>query len=193
MLMAEDAVRLLYQRGAFDESSVRITSQALLFYAVGIPAQAIMRIFRTAFFNLKDTWTPTKIALVRIAIKIILSWVLVRQFAHMGIALAESVSLVANALLLFCFLPKELRGQEGWKTGTALAQTVAGCLVMAAVVYLVRTEVNGLFSAPLELVSLALLGVVVYVLFALLFRVEASQFALKTLTQLGAKYLPRSS
>ena len=193
MLMAEDAVRLLYQHGAFDEYSVRITSEALLFYAVGIPAQAIMRIFRTAFFNLKDTWTPTKIALVRIAIKIILSWVLVRQFSHVGIALAESVSLVANALLLFCFLPKELRGQEGRKTGTALAQTAAGCLVMAAVVYLVRTEVNGLLNAPLELVSMALLGVLVYGFFALIFRMEASQFVLRTLTQLGAKYIPRSS
>jgi putative peptidoglycan lipid II flippase len=192
MLMTEDVMRLLYQRGAFDESSVRMTSQALLFYAAGIPAQAIMRIFRTAFFNLKDTWTPTKIAFVRLAVKIALSWVLVRQFAHIGIAMAESVSVIVNALLLFRYLPKELKGEEGWRTGAALVQTLAVCLVMAAAVYLTRVELNGIINGPLELMSLVLLGGLVYGAGALVLQMEAGQSVLQVVRRLGTRYLPRT-
>jgi len=189
MLLAEDIVKVLYQRGAFDEASVRLTAQALLLYAIGVPAQAIMRIFRNAFFNLKDTWTPTKIALGRIALKIILSWILVGSLAHRGIALAESLSLTANAFVLFCFLPRELKGQEGWKTLAAFAQTLAGCVVMGAVVYFAQEKLNGMFSLPLELVSLVLLGGATYGAAALLFQAEVSHSILKALTELGGKYL----
>jgi putative peptidoglycan lipid II flippase len=191
MLLAEDVMRLLYQRGAFDESSVRMTSQALLFYAAGIPAQAIMRIFRTAFFNMKDTWTPTKIAFVRIGVKIGLSWILVRQFAHMGIAMAESVSLMVNALLLYRCLPEELKGQEGRRTGAALVRTLGVCLFMATAVYLTRVELDGMIEGPLELPALVLLGGVVYGAGALFLQVEAGQSVFQLIRQLGTKYMPR--
>jgi putative peptidoglycan lipid II flippase len=189
MLIAEDVIRALYQRGAFDEASVRLTGQALLFYAIGVPAQAIMRIFRNAFFNLKDTWTPTKIALVRIGIKIVLSWILVQPLAHRGIALAESLSLFANAVFLFCFLPRELKGQEVWKTLGAFAQTLAGCAVMGTVVYLVQERIDGIFSLPLEIGGLILLGAATYGLTALFFQVEVSHSLLRTATELAGRYI----
>lgn len=193
MLTAEVSVRALYQRGAFNETAVQLTSQALFFYAIGVPAHAMMRVFRSTFFNLKDTWTPTKIALVCIGLKIILSWVLVGSLAHRGIALAESISQIANALFLFYFLPGEVKGQEGWKTASSFVQTLAGCVVMGAVVYLVRAKVDGLLSPSLELASLVFLGVAIYGIFALLFQDEASDPVLKMLAQVRTKYLPRSS
>ena len=151
-----------------------------------------MRIFRNAFFSLKDTWTPTKIALGCIGLKIILSWILVRPLAHRGIALAESLSLITNAFFLFCFLPQELKGKEGWKTLAAFAQTLAGCVVMGTVVYFAQERLNGMFSLPLELVSLVLLGAAIYGATALLFQAEVSHSVLKTVTELGGKYSQRS-
>lgn len=193
MVTAEVVVRALYQRGVFDETAVRLTSQALFFYAIGFPAHAIMRVLRRTFFSLKDTWTPTKIAITCIGIKIVLSWILIQHLAHSGIALAESISQVTNALFLFCSLPKDVKGQEGWKTGASFAQTLAGCLVMGLVVYLVREKVDGLFAPSLELASLVLMGAAVYGAIALLFQMEAGHAVLKAFAELGAKYLPRNS
>lgn len=193
MMTAEVIVRVLYQRGAFNEVAVRLTSEALFFYAIGVPANAMTRVFRNTFFGLKDTWTPTKIALICISIKITLAWFLIPYMAHLGIALADSISQISNAVFLFCLLPKPVKGEEGWKTLGSFAQILAGCLIMGTVVYLVKERVDGLFSPSVELVSLVLLGAVVYGVLALLFRVEPSQSVLKALTQLGIKHRLRKA
>jgi len=130
MALAEPLVRVLYQRGAFDETSVRLTSQALFFYAIGFPAWATSRILARTFFGLKDTWTPSKIALLCMGLKIILAWVLIRPLAHMGIALAESLSEITKASLLFFFLPDQVKGDEGWNTVKSLGRTLATSILM---------------------------------------------------------------
>jgi putative peptidoglycan lipid II flippase len=188
MMTAGPIVQAIYQRGAFDENAVALTSQALFFYAIGFPAYAIARIFRGTYFGLKDTWTPTKISLGCIGIKIVVAWLLVGPMAHRGIALADSISQIINVVLLFCFLPQEVRGDEGWKTAKAFAQTMAACLAMGAVVYFAQERIYGLYGPILELGSVVLLGVAVYCAAALLLRMEASQSVLKAVTELGGKY-----
>lgn len=193
MLTAEAMVKALYQRGAFDETAVQLTSQALLCYAIGFPALAMMRVLRRTFFGLKDTWTPTKIAVVCIGIKIILSGILIRYFAHRGIALAESIAQIINAATLFYLLPKELKGEEGRRTLVSFARTLGCCAVMGVVVYFTKETLYELFSPALELAFLVLLGVAVYGVIAFFFQAQAINSALKIVTALGGKYLPRSS
>jgi putative peptidoglycan lipid II flippase len=192
MVTADALVRALYQRGAFDEAAVELTSQALLFYAVGFPAVAVMRILRRTFFSLKDTWTPTKVALVCIGIKIFLAWILIGPLRHTGIALADSLSQIANAAVLFYLLPREVKGEEGRKTLGAFGQTVLGAAVMGIVVYIVKEQVDGWFAPSLCVIFLVALGAAVYGTIAL-FQVEARQSMFKALTELGGKYMPRSS
>jgi putative peptidoglycan lipid II flippase len=192
MLTAEPLVRTLYKRGAFDETAVALTSQALFFYSIGVPAHGISRLFRSTFFGLKDTWTPTKIAIGCTGFKIVLSWILIGPLAHAGIAMAESVSQITNAILLFCFLPNEVKGDEGWRTLTSLGQSLTSGVIMGAVVYLAK-ETTQLSSPLLELTALILVGGAVYAVIGLLSQGEASQTVLKALTQFGGKYLARSS
>lgn len=193
MMIAEDVVRVLYQRGAFDETSVHLTSQALFFYAIGFPAQALSRILNRTYFGFKDTRTPSKLALVRIGIKIVLSWILIYPLSHRGIALAESLSQIIRIIFLFLFLPDRVKGQEGWNTVKSFARTVAAAALMATVVYFAQERMDGLVSIPLELAALVLLGVAVYGLITYRFQGEEVQFLLKSVTSLGAKYLPSRS
>jgi putative peptidoglycan lipid II flippase len=185
-------VRVLFQRGSFDETSVALTSGALAFYALGFPAHAIMRVLRRTYFSMKDTWTPTKIALGCIGLKVLLSWFLIGPLAHLGIALAESLSQTANAVLLFVFLPREIKGHEGAKTLVSFGQTAAMGGVIALLLYVAKEAVDGRVSPPLELVSLAVVGAAVYATFALVFQGEASRSVLKTLTAF-APFRPKKS
>jgi peptidoglycan biosynthesis protein MviN/MurJ (putative lipid II flippase) len=72
------------------------------------------------FLSFKDTWTPTKLSLVRVGVKILLAWVLVGPLAHIGLALAESFSHIVRTLCMFFFLPEQIRGKEEWKTVKSL-------------------------------------------------------------------------
>ena len=193
MVAAEPIVRLLYQRGAFDETSVRLTSQSLACYAIGFPALALSRVLTRTFISLKDTWTPTIQSLLRIAVKVLLSWVLIQQFAHIGLALAESFSQILRTLLMFFLLPKEVKGQEEWNTIKSFAQTLAAGVLMGFVVYLVREQITGLFSVPVELAALVLLGIASYGAIAVVRKGEEVQFLFKAFTALGVKALPRKS
>jgi putative peptidoglycan lipid II flippase len=162
MVLAESIVKVVYQRGAFDETSVRLTSLALMVYAIGFPGASMSAILNRTFFSLKDTWTPTKVALVSIGIKIILCWLLIEPLAHVGIALADSLSQIVNAVLLFCCLPDGVRGHEGWRTAKSIGQTLTAAILMGGVVYFSKEKLSGLLTVPLELSALVVLGVTAY-------------------------------
>jgi putative peptidoglycan lipid II flippase len=170
MVLAEPIISLVFQRGAFDETSVRITSQALMFYAIGLPAAAITAILSRTFFGLKDTWTPTKVAFIRHGTRIALSWLLIGWLGHRGIALADSVSLILSTLCLFLYLPEEIKGQEGWATLRSFGQTVAASVLMLVVVYAVKARVIEFASASVGLLSLVFLGIAIYAAITLLMR-----------------------
>lgn len=193
MVMAEVIVRAVYQRGAFDEASVHLTSQALFFYAIGLPASCIATVLNQTFFGLKDTWTPTKMALLRMGLKIFLSWLLIHPLAHLGIALAESVSHVIRVFLLFFLLPDQVKRQEGWKTAKSFGQILAASLAMGVVIYFINESVNGLFSIPVELAALVLLGAAMYCVISFLLRCEEFESLLDTLKATVTKYLPKAS
>jgi putative peptidoglycan lipid II flippase len=194
IVIAEPLVRALYHRGAFDETSVRLTSQALACYAIGFPAEALSRVLTRTFLSMKDTWIPSKAALWRIGVKIFLAWLLVRPFAHVGLALAESFSHIFRATLMFFLLPEEIKGQEEWKTIKSFGQTLATCILMGGMVYLVKGHLTGLVNAPMELFVLVLCGVASYSALTFLRRGdEEVQSLLKAVTDLGGKYFPRRS
>ena len=65
---------LLFQRGAFDPVTTRLTAEALLYYAVGLWAFSGVRIVVSAFYALQDTKTPVKIAVISLLVKHLLEY-----------------------------------------------------------------------------------------------------------------------
>jgi putative peptidoglycan lipid II flippase len=108
-VLHEPLVRLVYERGAFTADSTRVTGETVLFYAVGLPASAVSMVLSYGFYSVEDTKTPMTAGLVRIAVKLILSLALVGSLAHVGLALAESLSLCVKTVVLAALLPATLR------------------------------------------------------------------------------------
>ena len=94
---------------------------------------------------------------------------------------------------MFFLLPGKVKGQEEWDTIKSFAQTLAAGALMGFVVYLVREQITGLFSVPVELATLVLLGIASYGAIAVLRKGEEVQFLFKAFTALGMKALPRKS
>jgi len=60
----------LYQTGAFGASEVRVTWAVLAGYAVGMPASAVSRLLSSAFYAVRDTRTPARIAYLRVVLSL---------------------------------------------------------------------------------------------------------------------------
>lgn len=174
-LLHEPLVRIVYQRGAFSEESVKLTSQAVLYYAIGLSGYSFSNVLSYGFYSVRDTKTPVVIGLVRLGVKILLSFALVGSMSHAGLALAESLSFLLKAALLLFYLPKELRQTEYQKTFQSLGVTIIITAAMAAVVFLTLPYLQGSFgiNASLSSTFLALavatsLGVGSYMIFSLI-------------------------
>lgn len=188
MAMSDTVVRLLFHRGAFDETSVRLTSTALMVYTLGFPATALSRCLDRTFFSLKDTRTPMKMALTRIGVKIVLAFILIRPFAHLGIALAEALSHCVRLPLLFLALPAEIRGQETRRTLGSVGRTMVAGAAMGATMWIMDARISGTIPLALEAVLVMALGLVVFgAVAAVLLRDEA-----QALLGIAAALMPRS-
>ncbi len=96
--------RLFYMRGAFGERELSETVWAMSFYCVGIPFFCSVKILASAFHSRKDMKTPLKISLFCIFLNIMLNLVLMFKMKQGGIALATSISSVANCAIMMKIL-----------------------------------------------------------------------------------------
>src|SRR5947208_5142374 len=73
MILREPIIRVLFQHGQFMEASTKLTARALLYYAVGLPALASVKLIVPAFYSTKDTKTPVVIASMSLIMNILLN------------------------------------------------------------------------------------------------------------------------
>ena len=100
LIIPDLLVSVLYQHGAFDETDAIATYQALMAYALGLPAFLLIKVFAPGFFANEDTKTPFYIALVCVSVNLIGNLILMQYFEHVGLALATSLSGWLNAGLM---------------------------------------------------------------------------------------------
>ena len=108
IMLREPIVRLLFQRGAFDQAITLLTAQALFYYALGLWAFSGVRIVVSAFYALQDTKTPVVVAVISLVVNIVLSVLLMGPMRHGGLALATSLASGVNLMLLIWALKKRL-------------------------------------------------------------------------------------
>jgi putative peptidoglycan lipid II flippase len=102
LLLARPIVTVLFKRGSFDERSTMLTAGALAVYSMFMLATALSTVLGTTFFARRDTATPMKIGLTRVALTITGCSLLSGPLGYIGIALASSGAEVVK-LFLFAF------------------------------------------------------------------------------------------
>lgn len=93
---AQPVMLVLFGRGAFDMESVRLSSQALAAYALGLPAFVLVKILAPAFFARGDTSMPVKIGVGSVVLNLCLNVAFMAPLAHIGPALATSLAAICN-------------------------------------------------------------------------------------------------
>jgi putative peptidoglycan lipid II flippase len=114
MVLRRPIVNLLYHHGNFTSGDVELTTYALLFYAMAVAQLAVIEILPRAFYAMRDTRTPVRIAVVAVALDAALSIIFVRLFPRNsgqgGLALATALATSVQAIWLAVALDRELGG-----------------------------------------------------------------------------------
>ncbi len=107
LLLAQPILATLFQYGAFDEHDALMAGLSLMAYSLGLPAFIMIKILANAFYSRQDSRTPVRIGIIAMLVNMLFNVVLVVGFlyftdipAHVGLALATSVSAYCNAGLL---------------------------------------------------------------------------------------------
>ena len=104
LIGSEEIISALFGYGSFNETSTINSAKALYYFALGLPAFSIIKIFSSFFFANHDTKIPFYISLFSVLINIMISVSYFNQIGFIIIPIATTISSWLNAILLFIFL-----------------------------------------------------------------------------------------
>ncbi len=182
VVCAEPLMTLLFMGGKFDYTMAQQSARALVYYSVGLSCVALVRVLAPAFYALKDTKTPVITAFISFVLNLGFSLWLMEPLKHGGLALASSLSALANMLLLFWLL----RRKTGLLGGRRMLRTALSASAASLPMGLVAWWMAGLLDwsqsgqkllKAAGLSAVVLSALLIYGLFSRLFRSEeAAEF-----------------
>ena len=130
LLVGLDGVRLVFERGAFDERATFLVTEALWFLSFSIIPYVFRDSITRVYYSFNDSATPFKIALSSIILKVLLNILFINQL-HMGIGgitLSTSLVTLFNATVLGLLISKKIKMDYGILFKNLLKMCVAGII-----------------------------------------------------------------
>lgn len=105
VILREPIIRVLFEHGEFRADSTVLTARALLYYALGLPAFAAVKLIVPAFYSTQDTRTPVRVAMYALGMNALLNTIFLKSFfqtfVNGGPAFATVLSAYFNFFMLF--------------------------------------------------------------------------------------------
>jgi putative peptidoglycan lipid II flippase len=161
-LAAQPIIQTLFEHGKFTHEDTIQTAETLAAYAFGIPAFLLVKAFAAGFFARHDTATPVKVALIAMTVNVVASVLLLGLLKHTGIALANSLAVWTNAILLYGMLRKKIGVIGDAKLSKRFPRLLISAFGMSAATwYLVNASTEQFTGHDLMREGLALGGIIV--------------------------------
>ena len=174
----------LFQHGAFDHRSSVMTARAMACYALGLLAYSSNKIFTSAFYALRDTRTPVRLAAEAMVANAVLSVALMWPFGLSGIALGTSASSTINACRLARRLERRLGRPVLAPLRAPLGRITAASLLMGAGCWVVSRWVVAAWSPWVGLPVLIGAGLMLYAASCRLLQVQELHTVVRWLARL---------
>lgn len=172
MIFSEQLVKLLFDRGAFTEEALIMTTGALFYYTIGTIGYGLRQILYRVFYSLQDTKTPMINASISVILNIVLNVMLSKFMGISGLALATSISAVFCTLLLFISLRRKI-GPFGIKQiSTSFIKILFASLIMG---FLAKVSFNYLIISLSQNFSLLIsigIGIISYFVIIYFMKIE---------------------
>ena len=100
-IIPEIIIKILFERGAFNETSTYYSSIALKLFSIGLVAFILTKILTPIYFANENPKPPMNFALITVIINVSLSIYLFQIIGFLGIAAATSIASWCNVVLLY--------------------------------------------------------------------------------------------
>ncbi len=134
----------LLEGGAFDASASDLVYSTLRFFALGLVVHSALEVVARSFYADKDTLTPLWAALGGAAINLVLAIALSDIIGVGGLALANSLGVAFEVIVLLWMLRRRWHGVNETMLGRTVAKTLVASLVMALVIIIIDSAWNSL-------------------------------------------------
>lgn len=112
-VLGYDGIKLIFERGAFDDKATFMVTQALWFLAFSILPYVFRDSITRVYYSFNDSATPFLTALSSIVLKFFLNWLLVSKLAIGngigGITLSTSLVTLFNACILGILIKRKIK------------------------------------------------------------------------------------
>jgi len=133
-LLSEPIVRILLQHGKFGPADTQAMVPLLALFAAGMPFFSTASLITRAFYALKDTVTPVKVATGSFIINVGLSWLLKREFGAAGLVLASTLAVLFQTFALQHLLARRIPGMRFGNLWVTIGKVLVASLIMSAAV-----------------------------------------------------------
>ena len=109
LILAYDAVTIVFQRGAFDTRATSMVAEALLFLSLAILPYIFRDTVTRIYYAFNDSKTPFLVALSSVLIKLVLNLLLINHLGIGAITLSTSFVTLFNGAVLGILLRKKIQ------------------------------------------------------------------------------------
>ncbi|TWD92380.1 putative peptidoglycan lipid II flippase [Neobacillus bataviensis] len=99
--LAVPITKIIFERGEFNHDATIMTAQAVRAYSIGIIGTSLTMVLSRVFFAKKNTIIPVISNLISALVNFIFALFLVKNYQHIGLATANSISVIFNFIFLF--------------------------------------------------------------------------------------------
>ncbi len=191
-LLSGPIVRVIYRHGEFSAANASAMTPLLALFVIGLPFFSINSLTVRAFYAVKDTATPVKIAAVDFVVNLVLSLVLRQWLGAAGLVIASTTAIFVQMVLLQRALSKRLPGMTLAPLWPTIGKIAGATAAMSAIVWGGAAVLHALWPGTrlADLVAILVLiplGVAVYGLVLWFVRVEGRDELEAMLGRLRAK------
>ncbi|MCL1990705.1 MAG: polysaccharide biosynthesis C-terminal domain-containing protein [Defluviitaleaceae bacterium] len=178
-MFAHPVSMLLFQYGAFDAEAVDVMSNLLFFYSFSLLGNGLSLLISRMFFAIGDFKTPVMVAVLTVVTHFVLNVLLTSFVGITGLAVATSLSSVGGLTLLLLMLRRKVGSLQLRRTLISLNKIAGASITMAFGAYSVYQYLLA-FNSIMALVVSALVGLGIYGILLLIFRIREVDYLIAT-------------
>jgi putative peptidoglycan lipid II flippase len=176
LALSDPMIRLVYQRGAFDQAETAVVATALFWFAFSLPTNGLYLLQTRTFFSLQRPWQATALATIDLAVSALAALALYAPFGVGGIVAGTGIGTTAAVVAQAVILRRKFGGLELRRLISTTARITIAAAALAGVGWLVWDVLDQALGRGLagQIISLSTglgAGLLVYLAVAKLLRV----------------------
>ena len=170
LISSEEITSALFGYGSFDIFSVKNSANALFYFALGLPAFALIKVFSSFLFARHNTKIPFYFSFLSVVINISISLYFFDKIGFIIIPIATTISSWFNSLLLFMYLIFKKYFSFNTNFFSSFIKIIMTTFITTYIFYyLVNFFENYLiYESNYKLITIILLVIVTFILYILL-------------------------